>query len=77
MEAHAEIDCGPDLRTEQVARPHRMEIVVIRGGGAAGEREFGESDPGGEVLGFLVDRRSPQRVERLQPPKSGALVIGG
>ena len=69
MEAHAEIDRGLDLRTEQVARPNRMEIVVIRGGGAAGERKFGEPDPGGEVLGFLVDRRGPKRVQRLQPPE--------
>ena len=67
VEAHAEIDCGLDLRAEQVARPNRVEIVVIRGGGAAGEREFGEPDPGGEVLGLLVDRCGPQRVERLQP----------
>src|SRR5206468_3834426 len=47
MEAQAELGRHLDLSLEQPAGAGRKYIVVIGGGGAATERELGESDLGG------------------------------
>src|SRR5438874_10132597 len=73
MEAQAELGGHLDLSLEQPAGAGRKYIMVIGGGGAATERELGESDLGGGPLPVLVDG-GPDGLEVGKPFEGPSLL---
>ena len=64
-----------DLDVDRVLKPLRIEIMMIGGGGAAGQHELGQREPRGqpEVVGL---EPRPDRIERDEPGEQ-RLVDGG
>ena len=66
MEANAEVARSGDFCGQEISCTSRVNVEMVGGRRASGQREFCETDPRRDVCGFLV-QRAPQWIQRLQP----------
>ena len=75
QDAQAETLGGGDLDVDAVFEAGGKDVVMVGGGGAAGEHQFGHGDGGGEIE-RLGRQPRPHRIERLQPGEQLAVERG-
>jgi hypothetical protein len=76
MEPQPHLAGGGDLGRPQIAGAPRKHVEMVGAGGAAAERQLGQSHPGREIHRLLVQAR-PQRVQAGQPLEQRAAGDGG
>ncbi len=75
QDAQTETLGGGDLDVDAVFQAGGKDVVMVGGGGAAGEHQFGHGDGGGEIE-RLGRKPRPHRIERLQPGEQLAVERG-
>lgn len=73
--AHAQLAHGFDLHVDGVVQAFREQVMVVGGGGAPGQQQFGQGHLACQLkLGRGQPR--PHRVEGFEPGNSGWLTTG-
>ena len=75
VEPDTELRGRSDLRRQEISAASRVEVQMVRGGGASRERELRQPDPGRQVRALLVER-PPVGVEGLQPAEQRSVRHG-